>query len=79
MTNEQFRYFAVNNQIQPSEFVTSIYEQNCLKSCDFVPQLFVENLAANQSPLLKIDSLQPETDPFISSVDQRSSFAPHPK
>ncbi len=78
MTNEQFRYFAVNNQIQPSEFVTSIYEQNCLKSCGFVPQILVGNLAANQSPLLKIDSLQPEDDPFISSVNQRSSFLPTP-
>jgi hypothetical protein len=78
MNNEQFRYFAVNNQIQPSEFVTQIYSQKCLESCGLIPQLLPGNFSGNQSPLLKIDSLQSETGYFASSVDRSSSLLTPP-
>jgi Domain of unknown function (DUF4114) len=78
MTNEQFGYFAVNNQIQPSEFVAQIYSQNCLESCGLIPQLLPGNFSGNQSPLLKIDSLQPETDYFASNVNRSSSLLTPP-
>jgi hypothetical protein len=78
ITNEQFGSFTVNNQIQPSEFVTQIYSQNCLESCGIIPQILPVNFSGSQSSPLKIDSLPSETSYFARSLARSSSLLTPP-